>query len=87
MQFVKTQKHLPENEFCLDQVSERIVRWECSMPEIPIVNNEISLFPFWVLALSVFWVVISIAKWKLHPFLALISAAIFVGLLSGPLPE
>ena len=85
--FFKTKKHLPENKFCLDQVSERIVRWESSMPEIPIVNSEISLFPVWVLALSVFWVVISIAKWKLHPFLALISAAIFVGLLSGPLPE
>ena len=78
---------MPENKFCLDQVSERIVRWESSMPEIPIVDNDVSLFPVWVLALSVFWVVISIAKWKLHPFLALISAAIFVGLLSGPLPE
>ena len=77
---------MPENKFCLDQVSERIVRWESSMPEIPIVDNDVSLFPVWVLALSV-WVVISIAKWKLHPFLALISAAIFVGLLSGPLPE
>ena len=44
-------------------------------------------FPMWVLLLSVAWVVVSIAKFKLHPFLAMISGAILVGLLSGPLPE
>lgn len=43
--------------------------------------------PLLVLLVSVAWVVFSIAKLKLHPFLALMSAAIFVGLLSGPLPE
>ena len=42
-------------------------------------------FPMWVLLLSVAWVVVSIAKFKLHPFLAMISGAILVG--SGPLPE
>ena len=44
-------------------------------------------FPMWVLLLSVAWVVITIAKFKLHPFLAMISGAILVGLFSGPLPE
>jgi hypothetical protein len=44
-------------------------------------------FPLWVLLLSVIWVVVSIAKFKLHPFLSMISGAILVGLLSGPLPE
>ena len=44
-------------------------------------------FPMWVLLLSVAWVVVSIAKFKLHPFLAMISGAILGGLLSGPLPE
>ena len=43
--------------------------------------------PLLVLLVSVAWVVISIAKFKLHPFLALMSAAIFVGLFSGPLPD
>ena len=43
--------------------------------------------PLLVLLASVAWVVISIAKFKLHPFLALMSAAIFVGLFSGPLPD
>lgn len=44
-------------------------------------------FPIWVLFLSVTWVVVSIARFKLHPFLAMMSGAILVGLLSGPLPE
>ena len=44
-------------------------------------------FPIWVLFLSVAWVVVSIARFKLHPFLAMMSGAILVGLLSGPLPE
>ena len=43
--------------------------------------------PLLVLLVSVAWVVFSIAKLKFHPFLALMSAAIFVGLLSDPLPE
>ena len=43
--------------------------------------------PLLVLLVSVAWVVFSVTKLKLHPFFALMSAAIFVGLLSGPLPE
>ena len=44
-------------------------------------------FPIWVLFLSVVWIIFSIARLKLHPFLAMMSGAILVGLLSGPLPE
>ncbi len=44
-------------------------------------------WPLFVLFISVLWVVIGIAKFKIHPFLTLITAAILVGLLSGPLPE
>ena len=44
-------------------------------------------WPLCVLLLSVFWVVFGITKLKLHAFLTLMIAAIFVGLLSGPLPE
>ena len=43
--------------------------------------------PFFILFVSVIWVVIGIAKLKIHPFLTLMSAAILVGLLSSPLPE
>jgi hypothetical protein len=55
--------------------------------EILATAQTLDHFPLWVLLLSVVWVVISIAKFKLHPFLAMISGAILVGLLSGPLPE
>ena len=41
----------------------------------------------WVLFISVAWVIVSIARLKVHPFLAMMSGAILVGLLSGPLPE
>ena len=44
-------------------------------------------FPLWVLFISVAWVIISIARFKMHPFLAMMSGAVLVGLLSGPLPE
>ena len=44
-------------------------------------------FPMWVLFISVAWVIVSIARLKVHPFLAMMSGAILVGLLSGPLPE
>jgi len=44
-------------------------------------------FPVLVLFLSVVWVVVLIARFKLHPFLAMMSGAIIVGLLSGPLPD
>ena len=44
-------------------------------------------FPMWILFLSVGWVILSIARFKFHPFLAMMSGAILVGLLSGPLPE
>ena len=44
-------------------------------------------WPLFVLLLSVCWVVFGITKLKIHAFLTLMVAAIFVGMLSGPLPE
>ena len=44
-------------------------------------------WPLFVLLLSVCWVVFGITKLKIHAFLTLMIAAIFVGMLSGPLPE
>ena len=43
-------------------------------------------WPFVVLLLSVVVVVILITKWRFHPFVALMLAAIFVGLISPALP-
>ena len=40
----------------------------------------------WVLFISVAWVIVSIARLKVHPFCN-DEGAILVGLLSGPLPE
>ena len=47
----------------------------------------IEYWPLWTLIISAGWVVVSIAKLKIHPFLALMSASIMVGLLTGTLPE
>ena len=44
-------------------------------------------WPLFVLLLSISWVVFGITKLKIHAFLTLMVAAIFVGMLSGPLPE
>lgn len=43
-------------------------------------------WPFMVLLLSVLVVVLMISRWRFHPFIALILAAIFVGFLSIDLP-
>ncbi len=43
-------------------------------------------WPFVVLALGIVAVVLMISKWRLHPFIALILSAIFVGLVSVELP-
>ena len=50
-------------------------------------SQQFGNWPLWTLLLSAIWVVLAITKFKLHPFLSLMSAAILVGLLSGPLPE
>ncbi|HSI77273.1 MAG TPA: SLC13 family permease [Lunatimonas sp.] len=44
-------------------------------------------WPFLVLILSVLVVVLMISRWRFHPFIALILAAIFVGFLSIDLPS
>lgn len=44
-------------------------------------------WPFLVLLLSVVVVVLMIGRWRFHPFIALIMAAVFVGFLSVELPS
>src|SRR5688500_8594343 len=46
-----------------------------------------SYWPFVVLLLSVSLVVILITRWSVHPFIALMVSAIFVGLISPSIPE
>ena len=48
--------------------------------------DSISYWPLGILAISVVFIVFSIIKLKLHPFLALIFAAVLTGLLTGDLP-
>ena len=56
---------------------------------VPIIAaiQSIDSFPIWILVVSVLWIIFSITRLKLHPFLAMMSGAILVGILSGPLPE
>ena len=51
------------------------------------VAADISYWPLGILAISVAFIFISIVKLKLHPFLALMLSAFFVGLLSKNLPD
>jgi gluconate:H+ symporter, GntP family len=46
-----------------------------------------SLWPFAILALSVLFIILTIAVLRIHAFLALILAALLVGILSAQLPE
>jgi len=48
--------------------------------------DPISYWPLGILAISVGFIVFTIIKLKLHPFLALIFAAVLTGLLTGELP-
>ena len=48
--------------------------------------DSVSYWPLGILAISVIFIVFSIIKLKLHPFLALIFAAVLTGLLTGDLP-
>jgi len=47
----------------------------------------ITVWPFIVLVVSVAWIVLAIARFKLHPFLALILAALAAGGLARVFPE
>jgi GntP family gluconate:H+ symporter len=51
------------------------------------MNGMISNWPFIVLTASVVFIIVSITKFKLHPFLALVLAAIFAGVLARIYPE
>ncbi|MDP6905659.1 MAG: hypothetical protein QF406_14570, partial [Verrucomicrobiota bacterium] len=48
--------------------------------------DSVSYWPLGILAISVGFIVFTIIKLKLHPFLALIFAAVLTGLLAGDLP-
>ena len=43
--------------------------------------------PFWILAAGVVFVILSIVKFRLHPFLGLTLGAVLVGLITPDLPE
>jgi GntP family gluconate:H+ symporter len=51
------------------------------------MNGMISNWPFIVLTASVVFIIVSITKFKMHPFLALVLAAIFAGVLARIYPE
>ena len=55
-------------------------------PILAQASDSVSYWPLGILAISVSFIVISIIKLKLHPFLALIFAAVLTGLLTGELP-
>jgi gluconate:H+ symporter, GntP family len=50
------------------------------------MSGLVQNWPFVVLAASVLFIIISITRFKLHPFLALVMAAIFAGILSRIYP-
>jgi GntP family gluconate:H+ symporter len=52
---------------------------------VPLMGTVFSstYWPFVVLAVSVAFIIFGIGKWRLHPFLALILAALVAGLLAG----
>ena len=49
--------------------------------------QAISYWPLGILAICVVFIVVSIVKFRIHPFLALILAAFITGLLTKELPE
>ena len=49
--------------------------------------QAISYWPLGILAICVVFIVVSIVKFRIHPFLALILAALITGLLTKELPE
>ena len=49
-------------------------------------SAPVSLWPFFVLAVSLVFIIVAISRWRIHPFIALIMAAILTGILSLELP-
>ena len=49
-------------------------------------SDSVSYWPLGILAISVGFIVFTFIKLKLHPFLALIFAAVLTGLLAADLP-
>jgi len=54
--------------------------------ETLLASSAVDYTPFWILAAGVVFVIASIAKLRLHPFLGLTLGAILVGLLTPSLP-
>ena len=51
-----------------------------------LASSAVDYTPFWILAAGVVFVIASIVKLRLHPFLGLTLGAILVGLLTPSLP-
>jgi GntP family gluconate:H+ symporter len=49
--------------------------------------QSISYWPLGILAICVVFIVVSIVKFRIHPFLALILSAFLAGILTGDLPN
>lgn len=54
------------------------------MPNVTPATSDPGLWPFFVLIVSVSWVIFAITKLRLHAFFALIFAAFIAGFLAGP---
>ncbi|MEY3894977.1 MAG: hypothetical protein RLZZ214_496, partial [Verrucomicrobiota bacterium] len=57
------------------------------MSAFPAAATLITVWPFVVLGVSVAFIVVSITRWKLHPFLALVLAGLVAGVLARIFPE
>lgn len=61
------------------------------VPELPNLKLRLQVSPFWILVIGIAFVVISITVFKIHPFFALLLAAVLVGILpssaGAPLSE
>ena len=51
------------------------------------VSTSVDTWPLVILLVSVAWVGVGITKWRLHPFLTLMLAAVLVGWMTPWLPE
>ncbi len=49
-------------------------------------SAPVSLWPFFVLTVSLVFIITAISRWRIHPFIALIIAAILTGALATQLP-
>ena len=55
--------------------------------ETLLASSAVDYTPFWILAAGVVFVIASIVKLRLHPFLGLTLGAVLVGILTPQLPD